>query len=853
MPTPDDMQQMINELEEKISVLRMENDHLAERAEDSLLLGLIAEQISSADGIGPVLDAGLERISVLKDIPFCACCNVKDNRAEIIRSYLSFSAEDINNRVLALPPNMTQDLTAAGLYLTSENGELAGLSLDLKSGRFTPRSLICIPFKSRYADPNIFIFADDKSDYRLPGMHDMLRRVIEMIIARIDNISLLNELRALNRQLDIKVEERTHDLLASESRFRQFFENEPDYCYMISPDGKILDVNKAALEIIGYSKEELIGRPVASIYAPESLPTVQENLRSWETTGKLVDVEMVIISKSGQRRTVLLSADAVRDDQGAIRHSISVQRDITERKLAQQKLLDSENRYRMLFNVMDEGVAINEIVRNEAGEVIDYRILEVNPAFTKNSIYSREQVEGQLATDLYQMSSAYIREWWKKHLEMLQVIQSEMHFEPLDRWFHIRTTPPIGDRFATFSEDITDQKRAENEKEELQAQLLQAQKMESVGRLAGGVAHDFNNMLSVILGYTELGLETIDPSQKIHDYLREVHKAGEHAADLTRQLLAFARKQTIQPKILDLNQTLANMLSMLQRLLGEDKNLIWSPGKDLWLVQMDPSQVGQILVNLCVNARDAISGVGEIVIATKNVAFDDNDCVHNPEVRPGDYVQLSIGDNGRGIAPEVLANIFEPFFTTKELGKGTGLGLSTVYGIVQQNYGFINVTSEVDQGTTFRIYLKRHSGKKDARKLQTHSREIPVGHGRILLVEDEPALLKLCQSMLQNLGYQVLTAGSPTEAIELAKSETGAIDLLLTDVIMPEMNGSELSRIMRSFNPTLKWLFMSGYTADLIAHTNLPEGDSGFIQKPFTIEELSTMVRAVLQNPSPEI
>ncbi len=339
MPHPDELGQKILELEERVRILQLENDHLAERAEDTLLLGLIAEQISMAEDIGQVLECGLERISVLKDVPFCACCLLTGNRATIVKSYLSFSDEDVSDRTIVFPETVLQRLAAGDCSLSGDECGKTGICVELKAGSFVPLSAICIPFRIRYSGANIFFFGDNKSEDRLYRVADMLHRVAEMMTSRIDNINLFQELQALNSGLDRKVEERTRELQESENRFRQFFENQPAYCYMISPEGLVLDVNKSALEVLGYEKEDIIGRPLQTIYAPECLPKMMKNLEKWKATGKLTDVEIVILSKGGEKRTVLLSADVVKDAEGNVIHSVSVQQDITERKRLEQERL----------------------------------------------------------------------------------------------------------------------------------------------------------------------------------------------------------------------------------------------------------------------------------------------------------------------------------------------------------------------------------------------------------------------------------------------------------------------------------------------------------------------------------
>jgi PAS domain S-box-containing protein len=396
--------------------------------------------------------------------------------------------------------------------------------------------------------------------------------------------------------------------------------------------------------------------------------------------------------------------------------------------------------------------------------------------------------------------------------------------------------------------DITERKRAEEEKERLRAQLMHAHKMESVGRLAGGVAHDFNNILQTILGHTEMALLKVSPADPLRPILQEILKAGNRSADLTRQLLAFARKQVVNPRVLDLNDIIPGMLKMLQRLIGEQIDLAWMPGHELWNLRMDPSQVDQILANLVVNARDAIDGAGRVTIETGNRVVDRDYCADHMECAPGEYVTLTVSDTGCGISLENIANIFEPFYTTKGIGHGTGLGLATVYGIVKQNDGFITVRSEPTQGTTFTIHLPRVAQAATKVAAEKKDGSLATGSETILLVEDNEDVLQLCGDFLRGLGYQVLPARAPGEAIRLASESAGAIDLLITDVIMPEVNGKELANRLKGLRQGLRCLFMSGYMADVIADHGVLVKGVLFIQKPFTMKALAEKVREALQS-----
>ncbi|MBF0231116.1 MAG: response regulator [Desulfamplus sp.] len=394
--------------------------------------------------------------------------------------------------------------------------------------------------------------------------------------------------------------------------------------------------------------------------------------------------------------------------------------------------------------------------------------------------------------------------------------------------------------------DITELKQAEVDKKRLEAQLHQSKKMESIGRLAGGVAHDFNNMLMVILGYTEISLDSLDTSDPLYENLTEIHNSAKRSADLTRQLLAFARKQPIAPKVMDINQTIGGMLKILTRLIGENIYLNWKPCIDLWQVTFDPSQLDQILANLCVNAKDAIDGVGSVLISTANVTCDKVYCSNYAYAVQGDYVLLTVSDDGCGMDKDVVDNLFEPFFTTKEFGQGTGLGLATVYGIVRQNNGYIDVQSEMGKGTTFKIYLPRHI--ENVPQIEKEDQKEPAvdGHETILLVEDEPVILKMGKIMLESLGYKVFTADLPIKAINIAKDYAGTINLLMTDVIMPEMHGRDLAQNIQSIIPHIKCLFMSGYTADIIARDGILDEGMHFIQKPFSRKELALKVKNAL-------
>ncbi|MBF0232689.1 MAG: transporter substrate-binding domain-containing protein [Desulfamplus sp.] len=517
-----------------------------------------------------------------------------------------------------------------------------------------------------------------------------------------------------------------------------------------------------------------------------------------------------------------------------VRQTEDLKNEVEWRKQAEESLKESEERFRSLSDGSMEALFFTKDgfcieANNAAAEIFGYQ--------------SPSEFIGRFGTDIIAPES---HEIVKKHMlknnfnpyEAVGIRRNGQKF-PISIRAKSMSYKDKGVVRVTSITDITERKS-------LEAQLIQAQKMESVGRLAGGVAHDFNNMLGVILGHTELALLKAEEDNDLISDLKEIQNAAKRSANLTKQLLAFARKEIISPKKLDLSDTVESMLNMLRRLIGEDIDLVWKPSSHLWPVKMDPSQIDQILANLCVNARDAIDGVGKLTIETGIKTFDEEYCKEHAGFIPGDFVMLAVSDNGCGMEKDTLANLFEPFFTTKEVGKGTGLGLATIYGIVKQNNGFINVYSEPGLGSTFKIYLPRLVAKEDTDKEVPEKKAAAGGSETILLVEDEPMILDMTTTMLEMSGYTVLAAASPDEAIRLAKDHTGKIHLLMSDVVMPEMNGRDLAGQINDLYPDIRLLFMSGYTSNVIAHHGILDDGVEFMQKPFSMADMSAKVRELL-------
>ncbi|MGA8130422.1 MAG: PAS domain S-box protein, partial [Syntrophobacteraceae bacterium] len=590
--------------------------------------------------------------------------------------------------------------------------------------------------------------------------------------------------------------------------------------------------------------------------------------------GSVKKWEMRMNRKDGSTVPFEISIVLLKDSQNETLGSVGVARDISGHKEALAALKASNERLyqeiterKQAEETLERLRRHNELILNSAGEGIlgldrEGRHTFVNPAAARMLGYMADELIGRKGRDLYhhtrENGGLYTQEDCPifqafRHGKSCQVAE-EVFWRKDGSGFPVRySSAPIIEEgevvgaVVTFR-DITEYKRGERERKKLEGQLFHAQKMESVGRLAGGVAHDFNNMLGVIIGRAEMALNTDVSVEDLQSNLQEILKAGLRSAALTRQLLAFAQIQTCIPKILDLNGTISGMLKKLRGLIGEDIDLLWGPEPDVWKVKIDPSQVAQILANLVVNARDAIIGVGAIALRTENIVIDDSKRAETPEFISGQYVLLTVSDTGTGMSREVCEKIFEPFFTTKELGKGTGLGLATVFGIVKQNGGFIYVASEPEKGTTFKIYLPRF----EAETAQVASEEVavkpPAGTETILLVEDDEAILNLGRMILEELGYRVLAAPTPRHAIHLAQDHAGDIHLLIMNVVMPEMNGRELAEQLSVVRPNLKCLYMSGYTADMVTHRGIMDAGVNFIQKPFGRDSFAAIVRQILDH-----
>ena len=656
-----------------------------------------------------------------------------------------------------------------------------------------------------------------------------------------------------NADLERKKVEET--LRESEEKFRQLAESVTDVFWMTSPDmQKTYYVSPAYEQIWGHSAESAYANPYqwAEAILPEERERVFNTFLGLGADRASVSVEFRISRPDGTVRWIFSRGFQVRDAADKVIRVTGISSDITERKQAEEELNGKTALLEAQVNSSLDGILVIDQQGNmslQNRRFVD--LLKIPPHIAAEKT---DENRLQWVTDMTKDPERFAEKIRYLYVHPAETSRDEVELKNgtvLDRY----SSPVIGKdgryygRIWTFR-DITERKQ-------LEAQLLQSQKMETVGRLAGGVAHEFNSILTAIIGQSELLLGDLPAGSSMAKSATEISKAAGRAATLTRQLLAYGRKQLLQPETLDLNQVLASMEGMFHHLMGGDVDTQIVPALDLQTVKADAGQIEQVIINMAINARDAMPNGGKLTLETANVSFDQESVSRYPELKPGDYVMVAITDTGTGMSEEVKARVFEPFFTTKGIGQGTGLGLSTCYGIIKQSGGHISVYSELARGTTFKIYLPQVEQQTKIPNEHLDSPDLPGGTETILLVEDDPALREMAVTLLRRLGYTVLAAANGIEALSLKQQgDIGHIDLLFTDVVMPHMSGKELADRVRALYPHTRILFTSAYTENAIVHQGVLDKGVSLLQKPFTPSALAHKLREVLDQPiapGPEI
>jgi two-component system cell cycle sensor histidine kinase/response regulator CckA len=682
----------------------------------------------------------------------------------------------------------------------------------------------------------------------LSGVGLLIKASIRDITARQSGSDVLQK---GHDELEARVNQRTAELLAQQEFLRTILDTSPSPIFVKDAEGRFTLVNKAVEGAYGRSAAEILGKTEADFNGNDNeiQVFVQDDREVISTLKpKFIAAEQLTNPMTGKTRSFQTIKVPLKLPGSETVQVLGVATDITDHIRVEQSLRESEERYRLLFESNPQPMWVYDIETlaflavNEAA-LFHYGYSRAEfLSMTIKDIRSAEDVPALLESVARMKPGLELAGAWKHRKKDGTIIDVEIVSHEL--MFAGRNAKLV------LANDITERKRAERALHETEEQLRQSQKLEGIGKLAGGIAHDFNNLLTVISGYSDLLLRTGKLDESARDKMAEVNKAADRAASLTRQLLAFSRKQVLKPEILDLNSLVDGLGKMLQRLIGEDIEVKTSLRSEVAKISADPGQIEQVLINLVLNARDAMPGGGIITIETANVELDQAYSDLHIAVKAGAYVMLAVSDTGTGMDPETRKHIFEPFFTTKELGRGTGLGLSTIYGIVKQSGGNIWVYSELGKGTTFKIYLPQVSKPLTLEVAAVRSAPecIAAGGETILLVEDEEIVRKLACSILETHGYHVLVAQTGADAIEICRIHEGRIDLLLTDVVMPKMNGRKVAELGLQFRPDMEVLYMSGYTDDAIVHHGVLDAGTNYIEKPFTTATLTCKVGEAIRN-----
>jgi len=746
-------------------------------------------------------------------------------------------------------PLLSAEPDARGIYLLALMAFLGGVVGILALVRLARKRLVHLTRSVQAirtaTDLNLRVDETGPADQRelsaeINAMLDTLQQMQEQLAD--SNTELLNLLDARTAEAGVTKQALAEDVArrirsAQVARkrgriYRTIHELSPSGIFLLSEEGVILDVNAAVSGILGYSREELLGRTIANLSAPEERDRAKENLKRI-LNGETLSHEVRNIRKDGETRFVQLRERAIPLDDGH-RQIVVMIDDITERRANEERLRKSEERYHALFNTMSSALALHEVITDEQGRVTDFIFTDINPSFLRLLGRERDQVIGRRGFEIFPQMTPE----WLARLGRVALTGQEDIVQPVElfgRQFTIFIYSPTHRQFATNLADIT-------ERIELREQLLQSQKMEVIGRLTGGVAHDFNNLLQAITGFSQLLLESLDGTSPYRGDVLEIDKAARRATTLTRQLLAFSRRQVFETKVININELITGLDKMFHRLIGADIQLTLHLAENLSPIRADPAQIEQVLANLVVNARDAMATGGEVTIATRNLPRAAGDSLA-PDSAPEGFIEVTVRDTGHGIPEAIREQIFEPFFTTKGAARGTGLGLSVVYGIIKQHEGSISVDSTEGVGSTFRFLLPiaPDTAPKEAAppdEAPPRASELRGNGQRILLVEDEPGVRDFVLSALRQYGYQPFAADTCAAARDMIRQATTPFDLLFTDMILPDETGLALAESLLTQQPNLRILFTSGYMDERSRWSIIQDHGHPFIQKPYSLDHL---------------
>jgi len=833
---PDSFEIRIRELGEQLRILEEENALLAERAEDILLLGLISESISGLENPHKILDTALERTSILKDIPLCACASVHDTRMKIVSSSLTFSHENING--------LNQDIEPVRDMVTQESCYLSGHECskmkwpDCKTlSDFMYEEVLTIPFTSRFIPSGVFLFAcDDKEDHRIAKNNALLHQVAESVVAIADKFSLVQSLQEINATLDEKIEERTQQLKTSESRYRTLVDASKAAITTLE-EGILSDCNQAALEMFGIgSAEQFLGHSPVEFspeYQPDGTKSGEAAKRYLATALKddSCQFEWMHQRVDGTIFPVEILLSRIDLDERHVVQGIIT--DISERKRIEDVL-------RMFYHVVEQSADFVMILNK--GGVIEY----FNPAACNGTGYTQEEAVGKVAyfarpgvrtTEPYKQLWQGIESKGAWEGKLTDRRKNGSNYPSLCSVAALKDGQGIVTHYVCIQKDMTEYER-------LEGQFREAQKMEVLGTLVGGIAHNFNNILAGIIGNIYLAKASTKHLPDAQRNLKTIEKLSFGAADMIKQLMAFARKSMVTMKSFGFGCLIKESCKLYKTSLRENIDFRCALSSETLQIYGDVTQLQQVLFNLLNNARDALVSRENpaIDVSLERFTADDTFLKKHPDLNTRHFARLSVSDNGPGIPEACMQNIFEPFFTTKEVGEGTGLGLAMVYGSVREHGGAINVQSEEGKGTCFHVYLPLIESSETACEPEKGKLAAKGTGQTILLADDSEALRETGKGLLEHFGYHVLLADNGREAVDIFNDKRDDIDLVILDIIMPRMGGVRAADKIREARPEIPVIFSTGYDPDSSMNDMMPTQREIILHKPFSAQELSRVV-----------